>query len=125
MLRGGDYEYFRGAPYQRGYGIGGMFRRFFKWIVPIVEKHAVPAIKEVGKTALVAAADIAKDAVSGRSLAESAKERLAGSIDNLREMAEKKLEGGGKRRNGKKSKTPKFIIVKKKKLHGDIFDRRV
>ena len=66
---------FRGSQYQRGYGLGGAFRRFFNWIVPLVQKHAAPAIesglKVVGKTALSAAADIAKDVVAGTSVVQA------------------------------------------------------
>ena len=31
---------FKGAYYQKGYGFGDVFRRFFRWIVPIVKKNA-------------------------------------------------------------------------------------
>lgn len=32
---GSNYDYFRGDVYQKGYGLGGTFKKFFKWIVPI------------------------------------------------------------------------------------------
>ncbi len=31
-----DYNYFRGSVYQKAYGLGGSFKRFFKWIIPIL-----------------------------------------------------------------------------------------
>ena len=41
----GGYEVFKGPMYQQGYGLGGYFRKFFKWIVPIAEKHVLPHLK--------------------------------------------------------------------------------
>lgn len=43
MLKGGEFEFYKGSPYQRGYGLGGTFRRFFSWLVPIFKEHALPA----------------------------------------------------------------------------------
>ena len=107
---------FRGSPYQRGYGIGGTFRRFFNWIVPIIKHHAMPAITSVGRTALSAAADIAKDTVAGRDFKTAARERINGAVDDLKEQAEKKMRGEGKR--AKK----KIILKKHSEKFKDIFD---
>lgn len=111
-------QYYKGSPFQRGYGLGGTFRRFFSWIMPIVQKHAMPAIKEVGRTAISTAADIAKDAVSGKDLKESAQERVSAAIDSIKNKAESKLiDGKGIKRKGKK-----YYIIKKRKHLKDIFD---
>jgi hypothetical protein len=40
------YQLYKGNLYQRSHGLGGTFRRFFNWIVPIVQRHALPVIKE-------------------------------------------------------------------------------
>jgi hypothetical protein len=29
---------FRGSIYQKGYGFGDVFKKFFRWVVPIVKK---------------------------------------------------------------------------------------
>lgn len=112
-------------PYQRGYGLGGTFRRFFSWIVPILKKHALPVIqdglKEVGKTALGTAADIAKDSLSGMNVKDSFRERTSAAIDTLKEKAERKLDGKGIKRS-RKPKKKKYIIIKKRKHLKDIFD---
>lgn len=130
-----------GAPYQRGYGLGGTFRKFFSWIVPIFKKHALPVLndglKEVGKTALTTAADIAKDTVNGINIRDSFRERTNTALDTLKEKAEKKLEGRGYRINKNKKKTyegshslsikrgkklkKKIILIKKRKDLKDIF----
>lgn len=112
-------------PYQRGYGLGGTFRRFFSWIVPILKKHALPVVqeglKEVGKTALGTAADIAKDSLNGMDVKDSFRQRTVSAIDSLKEKAERKLDGRGIKRR-RKSKKQKYIIIKKRKQLKDIFD---
>lgn len=118
-----NYNIYRGNQYQRGYRLGGTFKKFFRWIVPLVQKHAFPAIesglKTVGKTALETAADITKDAISGRNIREAAESRINSAVDQLKEQAEKKLRGEG---INKQKKKQKIIIVKRKKLSKDIFD---
>ena len=121
---GGEYNLYKGAVYQRGYGLGGAFRKFFSWIMPIVKKHALPALesgaKVLGKEAVSAVGEIAKDVLAGKNLKNSVHERGSMAIDNIKDYAEKSLEGRGiKKRKSKK----KFIIIKKKPKHTtDIFD---
>lgn len=113
---------FRGSLFQKGFGIGGMFRRFFRWIVPVLKEHALPAVasgaKEIGRTALDSAANIAKDVVAGKDLTEAAKEHATTAIDNLKTKAEKALSGKGIKR----SKKNKRYVYKKQKQEKDIFN---
>lgn len=115
---------YRGTAYQQGYGLGGTFRKFFKWIVPIFKKHALPTIesgmKEVGRTALNTAAEFAKDVASGRNVKEAASARINTAVDSLKEQVENHLEGRGIKR---KKKFKKFVILKKKADYKDIFDK--
>ena len=116
----GGYEVFKGPMYQQGYGLGGYFRKFFKWIVPIAEKHVLPHLKSglnvVGNQALASVANIATDAVKGRDIQEAVKENVSQAIDNLKTKAERKLRGEGHKQKKKK------IIYKKRKISNDIFD---
>lgn len=102
----GDDHIFRGPMYMQGYGLGANFRRFFRWIVPLVQKHATPMLKsgltEVGRTALNTVSDILKDTASGQNFKESAETRINTAVDNLKELVEKKLEGRGIKRKRKK-----------------------
>ena len=84
---------YRGVPGQRGYGLGGTFRRFFNWVVPLIKKHATPHLHEVGKKALETVAHISKDLVAGKNLKVAAKERINTSVDDLKKHFEEKLEG--------------------------------
>ena len=124
---GGDYNTFKGSLYQRGYGMGGMFMRFFRWIGPLLKKAAIPLLKSaataVGTEALSTAAGIAKDAIKGKPLNESLKDNAGMAIDNLKSKAENALSGKGiKRRRSMK----KMIILKKRskkrRKFNDIFN---
>ena len=132
---GGDFNYFKGSRFQEGYGLGGfyiqhgkglggMFKKFASWIIPIVKKYAVPSLKSgaqaIGHEAIQSASNVAKDLISGLNVKESINNRLSKSVDNLREKAEKALEGRGciKRKKHfddviilkkqRKNKTPKY-----------------
>ena len=113
---------FRGSSYQKGYGFGDVFKRFFKWIVPIVRENAKPIVKRVGREALKTAVNIANDTIGGDSIKESAKKRITESLSNITSQS-----GNGMVKNNKKvykrkrslSKN-KSLGIKKRKL--DIFD---
>ena len=99
---GVNYDYFKGDVYQKGYGLGGTFKKFFKWIVPIFKRHALPVVqsslKTVGREALSSAANIANDVLLGKNFKDSASTNIADSINNLKETFETKLEGKGTKR---------------------------
>jgi hypothetical protein len=42
-----DFPLYRGNINQRGHGLGNWFRSFFRFIVPILKKHAEPVLKKV------------------------------------------------------------------------------
>jgi hypothetical protein len=52
---------FKARPYMRGYGFGNVFKRFFRWISPIVKENAMPILKNIGKEGLRTAANIANE----------------------------------------------------------------
>lgn len=124
---GGEYSVYRGSVYQKGYGLGGSFRKFFSWIIPLVKKHALPhiesGIKSLGKEALSTVSHIAKDVVAGKNIKESAEDRINTAIDNIKEKTDKALEGRGIKR---KKNPKKYLILKKrqktKQRSLDIFD---
>ena len=125
---GGEYSYFKGSSFQDGYGglgglyiqngrgLGGMFKKFASWIIPIVKKYAVPTFKTgaqaIGREALESASNVAKDILSGVNAKEALNNRLSKSVDNLKEKAENALEGRGIKR---KTSFKNVIILKKQK----------
>ena len=119
----GGQNVFRGQVYQQGYGLGGYFKKFFRWLVPIAEKHIMPHVKSgletVGKQAVQSVANIAQDTLKGRDIREAAKEHATEAIENIKTYAEKKIRGEGIKR--KRAHKPAKTILKKRKTK-DIFD---
>lgn len=110
---------------QRGSGLGGIFRKFFRWIVPLIQQHALPMLQDganaVSEEVIQSTSDIAQDTV--QNVVSSAKRRYGTAVENLKARAENALRG-----NGIKGSTPmkNLIILKKrkgvKKRSLDIFD---
>lgn len=122
---GGGLPYFQGSPYQRGYGLGGIFRNIFKWIMPIVKEHAIPVAKNVGKELLRTATNIAKDTLDGEDMGVSAKRRFKETINNISSQIHQGdglVLKPGLGINRRKKSTKKQNRKKKRKL--DIFDKK-
>jgi hypothetical protein len=85
----------------------------------LVQKTALPTLKEIGKTALNSAGDFAKDVASGRDLTEAATHHMNSAVSTIKETVEKKLAGGKKRR---KKRNNKIILKKHKPVYDDIFN---
>lgn len=118
---GSGIAYYNGVPLQRGYGLGGIFRRLFRSALPFLIRGA----KTVGKEALLAGTRVANDVLSGENLKSAAKQRTRESGRTLAQKAVIKAQsmlGSGKHK--KKRKAPKLTISKRaKKVRGrDIFD---
>ena len=124
---GNGLPFFAGSPYQRGYGLGGIFRNIFKWIMPIVKEHALPAAKSVGKELLRTATNVAQDTLNGEEFGQSTKKRLKESFKNI---SNKLHEGQGLKLKpglsikGKKRKSQLSRKKKVKKRNLDIFDKK-
>ena len=124
MRAGNGLPYFVGIPYQKGYGLGGIFRNIFKWIMPIVREHALPVAKSVGKELLRTATNVAQDTLNGEEFGQSTKRRLKESFKNI---SSKMHQGEGlKLKPGLSIKRVKSVSknkkIKKRKL--DIFDKK-
>ncbi len=124
------YPVFHAMKFQRGYGLGGVFRKLFKWIVPIFKEKALPILKSVGDSLIKGTTNVAKDALNGRNVRDSANERFE---ETLNELSDKAGVMRGKGGIGSKFNTPinkkKNRIVniirkkkKSKKRKRDIFD---
>ena len=116
----GGINIYRGNFFQRGYGLGSYFSRFFKWLVPLAKKHALPVLQNaattVGKEAINTASNIIDDVAKGRNIHDASREHTETAINSIKNKIENSLEGKGIKRLKKK----KIIFVKK--LKKDIFD---
>ena len=80
-------QVFEGYRFQRGYGLGGVFKKLYRWFMPILKHHAVPAVKTVGKELLKGATNLAKDAINGKNIKESANIRFNETLNQLSDHA--------------------------------------
>ena len=91
VQRGGGLNVYRGPLVQKGYGIGSVFKRFFKWIVPIIKKDALPILKSGAKTlgeeAIKTASEVAIDALEGKNIKESVKSKIGKKTTKIKKKA--------------------------------------
>jgi hypothetical protein len=69
---GGGGSIYRGMKVQRGYGLGSIFSRMFRFAMPMLKR----GVKHVGKTLGKTGASFLTDAVSGVNMKEAAKSHL-------------------------------------------------
>ncbi|GIX90849.1 uncharacterized protein F54H12.2 [Caerostris darwini] len=68
---GTEIPHYEGISFQRGYGLGGVFRRLFRTALPFLVRGG----KVVGKEALVTGTKVINDVLSGKDLETAAKSR--------------------------------------------------
>lgn len=114
IQEGGGY-YFRGNPYQRGYGVGSVFRTWWRAILPFLKG----AGKHMGKEALVTTAKILDNIAQGAELKETIKEEAKRGVKRMADRLEQSGSGVKRRKISKpKKKKPKKIRITKKSILG-------
>lgn len=118
---GSGLPYYSGVSYQKGYGIGGIFRRLFRSALPFLIKGA----KTVGKEALLTGSRIASDVLEGDNFKVATKKRTREASKTLTQKAVNKVQNlfgkGGYKRKRKAKK--RVSSLKVRKVRGrDIFD---
>ena len=103
LYRGRGIPYFAGPAYQRGHGIGSLFRGLFRFAMPLLKQGA----KAVGRQALQTGIQVAGDMLENRPIKESLRTRVREAGSSLRIKAENKvnqlLNGSGRRRARKRN----------------------
>ena len=111
---------FQGQRFQKGYGFGALFKKFFRWVIPIIRNNVVPILS---KTANVVKSSVNKGMENfendildeKKDIKESAHERFKETIQNIK----KSLQTGS---GNKKKKKVKRIKGSFKKRTRNIFD---
>ncbi|GBN12082.1 hypothetical protein AVEN_204137-1 [Araneus ventricosus] len=119
--KGSGIPYYEGVSFQKGYGLGGIFRRLFRTALPFLVKGG----KALGKEALVTGTNVINDVVSGEDIKIAAKRRSKEAGKNLARKAIGHVQSMmGKGKYKRKRKQQKRIISSKvRKTRGrDIFD---
>lgn len=88
---------FTGVQYQRGAGIGNLFRQVWRFLLPA----AASASKVLGREALAAGANFASDVLAGTAPKKSLKKHGKVAAANLLTKMATKMQGGGKRKKRK------------------------
>lgn len=118
---GRGLNYYQGSIHQKGYGLGGIFRSFFRAAIPLFKSGA----KAVGKQIFRSGVDLLGDVSKGEDIKIATKKRLkeAGSV--LTDKASTKVKamiGSGKRnKKRKRSRQPVITRRAKKEKTRDIF----
>ena len=97
---------FQGLRYQRGAGLGSIFRGLFRFLLPVAKS----AGKAVGKQALATGAQIASDVVGGANIKTAAKRRARAGAAKLMKRAARKIQTG----KGLGRRPPKKRAARKK-----------
>ncbi|GFW31900.1 chromo domain-containing protein [Trichonephila clavipes] len=75
---GSGLTHYKGINFQKGYGIGGIFRRLFRAALPFLVKGG----KTIGKEVLMTGSRVASDVLSGENFKEAVKTRSRESGKN-------------------------------------------
>ncbi|GFT50324.1 uncharacterized protein F54H12.2 [Trichonephila clavipes] len=87
---GNGLPYYAGQSFQKGYGIGGWFKRLFRTALPFLKSGA----KSVGKEVLKTSTQIANDMLEGQSFPESARQRTNETGKKLIKKADEMIGRG-------------------------------
>lgn len=105
--QGGRGHYFVGMPYQRGTGIGSVFRTLFRHLLPYGKKIGAA----IGQEGLVTTNRILNNVLEGQNFQDALKNEARVGVGNLLSKASDHLQKGhGKKRRGR----PKAIKEDKK-----------
>ena len=105
---------YAGGIYQRGYGIGSIFRGLFRAALPIIKQQGKVIAKNVGRKAIKTGVRLASDALRGRDMGESVKIRLAQALDDRPIRKGKRGQRSAKRGRSRNA-------LKRRRVTGDIF----
>lgn len=96
---------FHGMQFQRGAGLGAIFRSIFRTLMPLAKS----AGKAIGRQALETGASIASDVVAGESARESVEKHGRTGAANLLRKAAKRMEGGRLKKGIKRRKVEDYL----------------
>lgn len=112
---GGSLDGFEGALYQKGYGLGSLFRGLFRSALPLMKR----GIKTIGKEALKSGVLVAHDVISGESPRNAVKKRMTNAVSKILGNNQK---GSGIRKRKRSTRKQSSSKVKRRRMSHDIFD---
>ncbi|GIY69569.1 uncharacterized protein CDAR_82081 [Caerostris darwini] len=118
---GSGIPHYEGISLQRGYGLGGVFRRLFRAALPFFVRGG----KVVGKEALVTGTKVINDVLSGKDLETAAKSRSKEAGKSLARKAINRVQsmiGQGVYKRKRKNRKRVISSKTRKVSEHDIFD---
>ena len=103
--KGGNVPAFHGARFQRGYGLGSIFKGFFRWAMPHLQQGA----KVLCKKALQTGVDVTQDVLAGENV-KAALTKQGKKALGLPSQ-DSPWSGAGKKRYNKESTTKKKHFI--------------
>ncbi|GBL63119.1 hypothetical protein AVEN_107143-1 [Araneus ventricosus] len=119
--KGSGIPYYEGVSFQKGYGLGGIFGRLFRAVLPFLVKGG----KALGKEALITGTNVINDVFSGEDIKIAAKRRSKEAGKNLARTAVDKVQsmiGRGKYKRKRKQQKRLISSKERKKRGRNIFD---
>ena len=101
---GGGGQFYKGLPYQRGYGLGNIFKTVMKFLAPVA--------KSVGRQALSTGAEIVGDWAGGTPLKQAAKRRGRKAVGNLARQAVSRMSASTQKGRGRRRKKGRSSVKK-------------
>ncbi|GFV39432.1 uncharacterized protein F54H12.2 [Trichonephila clavipes] len=105
---GSGLTHYKGINFQKGYGIGGIFRRLFRAALPFLVKGG----KTIGKEVLMTGSRVASDVLSGENFKEAVRTR---SRESGKKLAQKSIDrfqskvGKGQYKRYKRKHSPECV----------------
>jgi hypothetical protein len=107
--------------YQRGYGIGGIFSRFWSYLQPIL----APAGNIIANELVSTGADVLKGISQNKPIKEVLYNRSVNVVDRLRDKAVDKLKSMAGSGSRKRKQKPINKAAKRKRIHSKVHVARV
>ena len=105
---------FHGPSFQKGHGLGSMFKRLFRWVIPIIKQNAAPLLN----TAMEGIKSNVSDGVSNfqkdleddkKSIKESAKQRIMETFKGIKRNLATQSGSGSRKRKKRVKRTRKSL----------------
>ena len=121
VQRGGNVPLYHRPVLQRGYGLGSIFKR--------VARSVMPSLREIGKSALTTGMEVLQDVAKGENIKTAAKKRLKENSlafldDTVSRIAPRKsIKGSTNKQIAISSSKPKKRKHQSGELHDTIFSK--
>ncbi|CAH3126509.1 unnamed protein product [Porites lobata] len=102
--KGGNLPAFHGARFQRGYGLGSIFKGLFRWAMPHLQQGA----KVIGRKALQTGFNVAQDVLDGDNIKTAVHKRTKQALGLPSQNALQGQSGAGKKSIKRKTQGTKI-----------------